>query len=47
MKRKRSFKKMLNNRRPNIEPCGAPVVILCAIMVFLNPVHCFDNLSFM
>ena len=28
MKRKRSFKKMLNSRAANIEPCGTPVVIL-------------------
>ena len=28
MKRKRSFKKMLNSRGPNIEPCSTPVVIL-------------------
>ena len=28
MKRKRSFKKMLNGRGPDIEPCGTPVVIL-------------------
>ena len=47
MKRKSLFKKMLDNRRPNIEPCSAPVVILCAMMIFLNPVNCFDNLSFM
>ena len=28
MKRKRSFKKMLDSRGSNIEPCGTPVVIL-------------------
>ena len=41
MERKRSFKKMLNNRGPNIERCGTPLVLSYSLNVLFTFTLCF------
>ena len=42
MKIKRLFKKMLNIRGPNTEPCGTPVVVLShSLNVLFTHTLCF------